>query len=452
MSRRFMRVFALFAVLSLILAACGNGADPTTTTAAAPAETTAPDDTPDDTPDEAPDDTTAPDEPMTEGPLGAVVVGPGEPIKIATLQAISGDVASLGEDQNRATEIAIADKGDIQGFEIELSYREDDLCNSEGGQTGSTRIVADPDVIGVIGTSCSGAGVPASRVVTGAGRVLISGSNTSPVLTSFFDGNPGPEYHEGYYRTAHNDAIQGAAAARFVFEELGLSSVATINDGDPYTQGLTTAFGASFEELGGSVVLATAVTPEQTDMRPVLTEVAAAGAELIFFPIFQPAGDFIPEQAPDISGLEDVVLMGADGLLSDTYVVLPQTKGMYFSGPSTPETPEYADFVAKYVDAYGEEPIQSFHAHAYDATNMLLAAIEEVAVMDGDNLVIDLQGVRDALNAINWSGLTGSLVCDDFGDCADPTIFIVQNTDDTPTIADVRANVQVSYTAAELGF
>ncbi len=410
---------ALLAALALIIAACGDG------------EGTGDD--------------------VEVGELGAIEVAEGDPIKIASLQAISGDVASLGTDQVRATEIAIADKGEILGHSIELAFNEDDLCNSEGGQTGATRIVADPDVVAVIGTSCSGAGVPASAVVTDANRVLVSGSNTSPVLTSDLAGTAGPEYHEGYFRTAHNDAIQGAAAATFVFEELGLTQVATINDGDPYTQGLTGAFEAAFEGLGGEIVDSTAVTPEQTDMRPVLTEIAAAGAELIFFPIFQPAGDFIAEQAQEVSGLEDTVLMGADGLLSDTYVTLPQTKGMYFSGPQTPTTPAYSDFVAAYEEAYGEPPIQSFHAHAYDATMMVLTAIENIAQESDGTLVIDLQALRDELKSITYDGLTGTLSCDDFGDCASPAIDIVQNTDDTAAIADVRSNVIATYTREDLG-
>jgi branched-chain amino acid transport system substrate-binding protein len=282
--------------------------------------------------------------------------------------------------------------------------------------------------------------------------VLVSGSNTSPVLTSDLAGNEGPEHHPGYFRTAHNDAIQGAAAAKFVFEELGLTQVATINDGDPYTQGLTSAFEFSFTELGGTVVLPTAVTADQTDMRPVLTEVAAAGAELIFFPIFQPAGDFLAEQALEVAGLEDVVLMGADGLLSDTYVVLPQTEDMYFSGPQTPTGDAYDEFVGKYEAEYGEAPIQSFHAHAYDATNMVFAAIEAVATDDGGTLTIDLQALRDELHAMTWEGLTGTLSCDEYGDCAAPNIDILQNTADTADIAAVRANVLATYSAEDLGF
>jgi branched-chain amino acid transport system substrate-binding protein len=440
------KLLALLAVLALVIAACGGGgeAEDTTTTAGDDVTTT-----------EAPSEettTSAGGTTVPAGELGTIEVAAGESIKIGSLQAISGDVASLGTDQVRATEIAIADKGEILGHPIELAFNEDDTCGAEGGQTGATRIIADPQVVAVIGTSCSGAGVPASNVITSAGRVLVSGSNTSPVLTSDLAGNEGPEHHEGYFRTAHNDAIQGAAAAKYVFEELGLTQVATINDGDPYTQGLTSAFEFSFTELGGTVVLPTAVTADQTDMRPVLTEVAAAGAELIFFPIFQPAGDFLAEQALEVAGLEDVVLMGADGLLSDTYVVLPQTENMYFSGPQTPSGGGYDEFVAKYEAAYGEAPIQSFHAHAYDAANMVFTAIETASTDDGGTLVIDLQGLRDALHSMTHEGLTGTLSCDEFGDCAAPNIDILQNTAETADIAAVRGNVLATYSAEDLGF
>ncbi len=426
--KRSLKLLAVLAVLAMIVAACGDGSGSSTTGSGS--------------------DTTGDG---GGGDLGTIEIAAGEPIKIATLQATSGPNASLGTDQVRAVEIAVTDKGEILGHPIEIAFQEDDLCDSEGGQAGATRIVADTAVIGVVGTSCSGAGVPASRIVTEAGRVLISGSNTSPVLTSDLAGTAGPEFHEGYFRTAHNDAIQGAAAAKFVFEELGLTKVATVNDGDPYTQGLTAAFEGPFEDLGGEIVLSTAVTADQTDMRPVLTEIAAAGAELIFFPIFQPAGDFLSEQAGEVTGLEETVLMGADGLLSDTFVVLPQTVGMYFSGPTTPTSADYDAFVDAYEAEFGEPPIQAFHAHAYDATMMLFQAIEEAATEDGDTLVIDMQALRDALHAMTYEGLTGTLSCDEFGDCASPSINILQNTEDTADIVAVRENILATYTREDLG-
>lgn len=230
---------------------------------------------------------------------GDVTVGSGDPIEIATLQAISGDVASLGVDQVRAVQLAIADRGEVAGHPVELSMEEDDQCSPEGGTTGARRIAANEQIVGVIGTSCSGAGVAASAILSEAGVVMISGSNTSPALTSL-NGEVGTDFHPGYARTAHNDEVQGAAAATFAFEELGVTQAASINDGDPYTQGLTSVFDGAFEELGGEIVVSTAVGADDTDMRPVLTEIDAAGAQLIYFPIFQPAGDFIARQAYEV--------------------------------------------------------------------------------------------------------------------------------------------------------
>ena len=372
------------------------------------------------------------------GELGAVTVGPDEPLEFGVIQVISGGEASLGEDQVRGIEIAVDDLGgEFRGHEIETQV-EDGQCTAEGGTTSAQSIVANEQIVGIIGTSCSGEAVPAAQIMSEAGFTMISGSNTSPILTSVA-GKEGEAHQDGYFRTSHNDEIQGAAAARFVYDELGIQRAATINDGDPYTEGMTTAFGRSYEQLGGTITEATAVGPEDTDMRPVLTEIEASGAELIFFPIFQPAGDFVAKQAREM-GYQGETLMGADGLLSDTFVTIPATEGMYFSGPATPTGQTYADFVGKYEEAYGEKPIQSFHAHAYDATMILFEALEQVVVEDDDGtLNIDRQELRDAVGATeNFDGITGTLTCDQFGDCANPTIQVFQNTAQRKTIDQVR--------------
>jgi branched-chain amino acid transport system substrate-binding protein len=400
-----------------------------------------------------------------EDPRGVIEIGAEDPIKIATAQTISGDTASLGTDQVRAIEIAVEDKGQILGHDIELQV-EDEGCAAEGGTAAGQKLAADPQIVGVIGTSCSGAGVPMAPILDDAGIVMISGSNTSPFLTQNPFGTEGEDHRPNYFRTAHNDLIQGASAATFAFNECGVTKAASIHDGDPYTSGLAGAFDTSFQELGGEMVLQTAVSPDDTDMRPVLTEVAAAGAEIVFFPIFQPAADFIAKQAREIDGLGNTVLMAADGVLSDTYVVIPETKqspacpgidaapeGMYFSGPATPTGGEYPEFVAKYEEANGEKPIQAFHAHAYDATNMLFAAIEEVAVQaDDGSLQIGKQALIDAVAGTDgFSGLTGTISCDEFGDCADPKIDILQNTRDTEDITGVKENILATFTAEDVG-
>lgn len=424
------RVGLLVLVLALVAAACGDddtsGTEGTTGTTGAE---------------------------FTPGPLGAVTIAPDGAVEIRALQAISGPVAFLGTDQVRGIELAIADYGDINGHAVNLGTPEDDGCSAEGGQAGAQAILAQENVIGVIGTTCSGAAAAASPLLSAAGMVLISGSNTSPSLTSDLEGTAGENYQPGYYRTAHNDLFQGATAAQFAFNELGLTKAAAIHDGDPYTDGLATAFANAFAELGGEVVVYTAVNKGDTDMTAVLTEVAAGAPEIVYFPIFQPEGDFIVQQAGGIAGLEDVIWMGADGILVDDFMSLPESEGMYFSGPdlrfgtNTGYTgTTYDTLVANYEAAYGEAPIAAFHAHTYDATMLLLAAIEAVAVVDADGTMhVDRQALRDHLTATSgFSGVIGTLACDAFGDCGSQAISVVLH-EDSGDVATGKANVVYSF-------
>ena len=101
--------------------------------------------------------------------LGAVEVGSGEEIQIRSLNAITGDVAFLGIPNQRGVELAIADYGPIAGRSVSLGTGLDDLCSPDGGQASAQTIVADPSVVGVIGTSCSGAAVAASPLISNAG-------------------------------------------------------------------------------------------------------------------------------------------------------------------------------------------------------------------------------------------------------------------------------------------
>jgi branched-chain amino acid transport system substrate-binding protein len=419
-NKRSLRFLAVLGVFSLVAAACGDGG----------AE-------------------------FEAGELGAVTVEAGEAIQIRSLNAISGEVAFLGIPNERAVRMAVDDYGQIEGHDVEVGTGLDDLCSAEGGQQAAQTIVSDESIVGVIGTSCSGAATGAMPLIADAGLVMISASNTSPALTSDLEGTAGENYFEGYYRTAHNDLFQGQAAANFVYNNLELTQVGLIHDGDPYTNGLTTAFENAFEELGGEIVIHTAVTVGQTDMVPVLTEVAAAAPELIFMPIFPAEATFIVQQAGDVEGLEDVAWMGADGISVENFMNLPESEGMYFSGPDTQfasNTNESTDtsgeqFLTDYESEWGEPPSADFWGHAYDATTILLEAIEEVAVVDGDVLHIDRLALREALTGTSgYSGLIGEISCDEFGDCGSSVISIFQHNN----LADHQASkANILYTYPE---
>lgn len=362
---------------------------------------------------------------QVQDPIGVVKLQPGEPIHIAYWFVIAGPDASLGTDTQRGVEIAIDDfGGQIKGWPIKVSGQ-DTGCNAEGGQAAATKLASDPTVVAAIGSNCSSEAKPGVPILWKAGIATVSPSNTAPYLT---DPNRGPEF-DGYLRTCHNDKVQGAVAAEFAFNQLKIKSAATVHDGSVYAEQLAQVFAATFKKLGGSITSMEAVSPTDTDMRPVLTKIATAKPELIYYPIFIASGGHITRQSKEVAGLEKVKLMGADGIFSpDFYKAAGDAAiGMYHSSPDfSAFAGGYKAFLEKHQKKYGEKPLAPFHAHAYDATMLVLNAIDKVAVKGSDgNLYIGRKALRDAMYATkNMKGLTGTISCDQYGDCADPRIAV----------------------------
>lgn len=385
--------------------------------------------------------------PVTD-PIGVVRIARGAPLTIAYWMVVAGPDASLGTDTKRGVEIAIADKGGrLLGHPIRL-IGEDTGCNAEGGVTAATKLAANKAVVAAIGSNCSSEAVPGAPILWKAGIATVSPSNTAPRLTA---PDRGPGY-DGYLRTAHNDKVQGRVAAEFAIKALKLKRAATIHDGSPYAEGLQGVFADTFKKLGGTITAQEAISPTDTDMRPMLTKIAVGKPDMIYYPIFTAAGGHITRQVKEISGLANAKLMGADGMFSPDFMKAAgeAAVGMYHSSPDlSPEAlgPAYKVFLEKHQKRYGGKPLAPFHAHAYDAANMIFAAITKVAKKDAaGNTFIGRKALRDALYATrNFKGLTGTLTCDKFGDCADPKIAIYQTLSADPAKWDPGKNPKKIY-------
>lgn len=366
--------------------------------------------------------------PVTD-PIDVVKIAKGEPLTIAYWLVVAGPDASLGIDSRRGIEIAVEDKaGKLLDHPIKL-IGEDSGCNAEGGVTAATKLAANKALVAAVGSTCSSEAVPGAPILWRAGIPTISPSNTAPKLT---DPKRGADF-DGYLRTAHNDKVQGKVAAEFARKVLKVGKAATIHDGSPYAEGLAGVFAENFKKLGGTVTSQEAISPTDTDMRPVLTKIAVGKPELIYYPIFIASGGHVTRQAKEVSGLATVKLMGADGIFSPDFIKAAgdSATGMYLSSPDlSPEAlgPGYKVFLDKHQKKYGEKPLSVYHAHAYDAAMMIFAAIEKVAKKDAaGNIYVGRKALRDALYATKkFKGQTGTLSCDKFGDCADPKIAVYQ--------------------------
>ena len=358
--------------------------------------------------------------PECEDAIGCVIIGPDEPVSIGYMLATSGAVAFLGEDSLGGIELALlARDNQLLGRDIEL-LGEDSLCTPEGGQTAAENLVSDGQVLAIIGTSCSSAAVAALPIISRAGYVMLSPSNTTPGLTEA-DRDAGGVWQPGYFRTSQNDLLLGDVTARFAYGELGARSLATIHDGSVYAESLQRVMARVFVEKGGDLLYEGSINVGDTDMTAILTEVAAAGPDVLFFPIFEPEGNFIAAQVATMAGLEDLMLVSAGGLMVASFPVNSGEGaiGMLLSGPAV-SGPEYAEFLTMWRDEFGDSPPGSYHAHAFDATNILLDAIESVAreTEDGE-ILVGREMLRSAIAATtDFDGITGTLSCSPTGDCA----------------------------------
>lgn len=368
--------------------------------------------------------------------LGCVEIPAGENIVFGGILRLSGPRPFTGEIARDAFRLAALERGgQLLGREIELLLA-DDACTEAGGREAAIQMVKDPTIVGIIGTNCSIAAKGALPILSEAGWLMISPSNSSPFLTNA-DHEAGGLYQPGYYRTSHNDLFQGALSAQFAALALGVNSVATIDDGGPYTEGLASAMADTFAGLGGEVVLRGKTSKGASDMRDVLAAVAESGAELLYFPVFSPEAILIAQQAADEPELDDLLLMTADAAYSTYFAETAGEAaiGVYVAAPHVSGA-AYEALVETWkreIDEAG--PTSGFAAHGYDAARLLFAAVEAVAIERADGaLSIGRGALRNALSAIaNFPGVTGSLTCQDesphAGDCATgEALAIVQLT------------------------
>ena len=348
---------------------------------------------------------------------------------------LSGPVSHGLTTYHQAAVFAVEDYGTIRGFSVDITGL-DEQCTHEGGRQAAHTVIADPAIVGVVGTSCSSAATGASPLLSDAGLTMISPSNSSPALTSDLAGSPNEFYRPGYFRTAQNDLYQGEAVASFLRNAHGAERVAVIHHGDAYTKGLAEAFRSAFERVGGRITGFVEVDQDATDLTAVLAEFADGAPDALFLPVTRPLADYAVSGARASDALGEIILVAADSVLNAPFLELEATEGIFVAGPdlryggnanqATGQTAEQV--VQRFIDETGEPPVRAFWAHSYDAATLLLDAVLAASRLDDGALVIDRAAVRQHLHQVTgFDGLVGTISCDEFGDCGPAKMTVVQS-------------------------
>ena len=358
-------------------------------------------------------------------PFGCVEAAEGDPILIGTALTLTGPDAARGLDSQFGAQVALNLRGAVLGHEVEL-VNHDDRCSADGGTAAASLLVEVDGLVAVIGTSCSPAAGPAVDILGERGVLLVSPSNTAPGLTA----DDGTETF--YARTAPNDLAQARAMADFACTEAAVATAATIGDGSAYATSLQGTFASEFaSRCGGQLTEQLDVTAEGQGLDDALERIASssdgASPELLYYPLANELGTMISKQARRTPGLEDTILSGIQ--FGEDGAAIPELiDGVYLSAPML--TPK-SDF---YESAFREEyrnvsamdgPIASFHGHAYDAVNLVLDAMADVALEEGGVLHVPRSALLEAVLASrDYDGLTGTLTCNANGDCGNATLTV----------------------------
>jgi branched-chain amino acid transport system substrate-binding protein len=344
-------------------------------------------------------------------------------IKIATQSPLSGGQAALGEGIKLGAQLAVEKfKGNLekQGFKVEL-VPFDDQAKPDVGVANARNIIADKDILAVIGHLNSGVAIPSSEVYKEVNLTMISPANTNPTVTD--------RGYPNVYRVCGRDDIQGVVGSEFAHGTMKAKSVYIIHDKTTYGQGVAEFFKADAEKKGLKVH-GFEGTEEKSNFDPIITPIKAKNPDLIYFGgIYEQAGPFF-KQARE-KGVK-ARFMGPDGVDSSdlTKIAGKAVQGMYYTSVAGPVSvyPQAKQFADDYKKKFGKNP-EPFAAQSYDAAAIAIKAVE-AAVKGGKAPSRD--AVTAAVRDVKHTGITGAVEFDAKGDPKKALYFVLQVASDNP--------------------
>jgi len=328
-------------------------------------------------------------------------------IKVGLLAPLSGAVPTFGISTQQGVEIAVKewnDKGGVLGKKIELVVA-DSQCSADPAVNAANKLIDQDKVKFIVGEVCSSASIPVSEIVNQKKVVQISPTSTNAGVTVDKDGKVKPFT----FRACFIDPFQGLVMAKFAAGKGFKTAFVMYDQGNDYTVGLAEAFEKSFTELGGQVIGKETYIKEDTDFSAILTKVADSKAEVLYLPDYYNIVNLVGAQAKD-KGVT-AVMMGGDGWDSADLDVKASEGGFYSNhydpGDTRPIVVEWLKkFGAAYKDDQGQPKVpDALSTLAYDAANLLIAAIQKAGTEDSTK-------VAEALAAISWEGVSGTITFD----------------------------------------
>ncbi len=345
-------------------------------------------------------------------------------IKVAILAPLSGAQPTFGTSTRDGALLAIDEwnaKGGVLGAQI-VPVVEDSQCKADAAVNAANKVINQDKVHYIVGEVCSSASIPVSEIADANKVVQISPTSTNPSVTVDANGNVKPYV----FRACFIDPFQGTVGAKFALGTLKAKTAFIMEDqSNDYVKGLATYFKQAFIAGGGKIVGDESYTGKDTDFSAIIAKISAAQPDIVYLPDYYNVVNLVTAQAKQ-AGIK-ATFMGGDGWDSSS-LDTKSADGGYYTNHYSPDDPSPAvqnflkAYGAKYKDDKGNpEKPDALAALAYDATNILLTSIKNAGVDDSTK-------VRDAMAAINFTGVSGNVTYDkDHNPVKSAVILAVRN-------------------------
>jgi branched-chain amino acid transport system substrate-binding protein len=355
-------------------------------------------------------------------PPGIVPAQSRATIKIATQSPLSAERAPDGDGIRLGAQLAVEQlKGplELMGFRVELvSF--DDQGRPDVGVANAKNIVADGEILAVVGHLETRVAIPASEIYKEAALAMVSPAGTGTLLT---DRNL-----SSVSRVCGRDDVQGLVAADFAAGTLTSKSVYVVHDGTTAAQDVAELFRTQAERRGVKVFGYEALRGP-ADVDPLVAAIKARPPDLVFFSgrydLAAPFWRRAHEQGVKAR------LFGSDGLDVPAFARMagPAAIGAYYTTAAGPPAalPGARPFVEDFQQRFGRVP-GVYAAEAYDATAIVLKAIESAA----RSAVPSREAVAAAIRRTKHQGVTGEIEFDGRGDRKKALYFVRQVAGEDP--------------------
>ena len=321
--------------------------------------------------------------------------GASDTIKIGANLEMTGGSASFGASATNAAKLAINEyntKGGFKGKKVELVIADN---KSEAAESASAmqKLVQDK-VVAVIAPIASSSVIAGAQINQDSKVLAISPTASNPKVTVDEKGKVRPYL----FRATFIDPFQGSVMAAFATKSLKAKTAAIyIDNSSDYAKGLAKYFEEEFVKAGGQIVIKEAYLQKDTDFKATLTKIKATNPEVIFVPGYYQEVGLIIKQSRDL-GMKMPVL-GGDGWDSVQLTNIAGAENLentFFCNHYSAEdkSPKVTSFVEAYQKAYGQVP-DSFAALAYDATWMIIKAMERADSTDPVKIRDEMEKTKD---------------------------------------------------------